>query len=182
MVVLAAPDARAGRLALADARDVDEEPRLHVDPAGVDDVGAVPPGEVRVVGVDVEQVGLGGGALPAVDVGGALEGVLGAVHAVAEPLECVVGDLDVEVVVPGHDLAVPPPAEEGAVGQPRLGAVGVEDAEVGADEVAQDEAVLVVGDLLLEVADVVVHAGQAARGLVEVLGLGWYPPGLQVAA
>lgn len=82
----------------------------------------------------------------------------------------MVGDLDVEIIVPRHGLAIPPPAEEGAVSEPGLDAVVMQDSEVRADKVAEDLAVLRVGYLVLEVADVVVATGERAAGFVEVLG------------
>lgn len=168
MLVLAAPGAGAFDLALAQTGDVDEHAVSHVDPAGVDDVHAVATVNVDVVGVDVEQVRLDD---ELVGVGiGIVVGVLGAVEVVAEPLQGAVGDLDVEVVVPGHDLAVPPPAQQGAVGEPGLDAVLVQHRQVAADEVAQDEAVVLVGYLLLEVSRVVVAELEGAAGLGEVLG------------
>lgn len=168
VLVLAAPDARAVGLALTDAGDVDEHAVGGVDPAGVDDVHAVAAVNVDVVRVDVEQVGAGGAAVGVDDVR-----VLGAVEVVAQPGHGGVGDLDVEVVVPRHDLAVPPPAQQRAVGQPRLDAVLVQRRQVAADQLPQHVAVLAVGDLGLEVALVVVAQRQAAAGLVEVLWRLW---------
>ncbi|KAH6608160.1 hypothetical protein Trco_004473, partial [Trichoderma cornu-damae] len=158
--ILAAPDARAVLFALAHAGDVDEHAVAGVDPAAVDDVRAVAAAEVDVVRVDVEQIRLGD----------AVEDVrvLRSVHVVADPLHGVVGHLDVQVVVPRHDLAVPPPAQQRAVGQPRLDAVLVQSRQVAADQLAQHVAVLDVGDLGLEVAIVVVAQRQAAAGLDEV--------------
>lgn len=162
VLVLAAPDARAVGLALAHAGDVDEHAVGGVDPARVDDVHAVAAVNVDVVRVDVEQICLG--------VAVEFVGVLGAVHVVAQPLHGVVGHLHVQVVVPRHDLAVPPPAQQRAVGEPCLDAVLVQGRQVAADQLAQHVAVLAVGDLGLEEALVVVAQREAAAGLDEVFG------------
>lgn len=166
VLVLAAPDTRTISLALAQARNVDEHAIAQIDPAGVDDVHGIPAVNVDVVRVDVEKVLLVDDLIRLVV--GVVEGVLGAVQVLAQPLQGAVGDLDVEVVVPGHDLAVPPPAQQGAVGEPRLDAVLVQRGEVAADQVAQHEAVLRVGHFLLEVARVVVPELEGAAGLGEV--------------
>lgn len=115
VIVLAAPGAGRANIAFAHGGDVDEHAVAGVDPAGIDDVHAVAASQVDVVRVDVEQVRLG-------DV---VEGVrmLGAVHVLAQPRHGVVRHLHVQVVVPRHDLPVPPPAQQRAVRQPSLDAV-----------------------------------------------------------
>lgn len=123
VLVLAAPDARAIRLPLAQARNVDEHAVGHVDPAGVNYVHAVAAVHLDVVRVDVQKIRLADQGAR-VDVGVVVD-VLGAVEVLANPEQRAVGHLHVEVVVPRHDLAVPPPAQERAVGEPRLDAVAV---------------------------------------------------------
>ena len=170
MLVLAAPDAGSVGLTLADASDVDEHAVLHIDPAGIDDVLGVAAVDVDVVGVDIEEVGLGdNGVAGGVVRGGSIVSVLCAVEVVAEPLQGVIGDLDVEIEVPGHNLAVPPPAEESAMSEPGLDALFVEGGQVGADEVTEDKSVFGVGNLVLEVADVVMTSCKTAAGLTEIL-------------
>lgn len=167
MLILAAPHTGPIGLTLAQARNVDEHAVAQVDPARIDDVHGVAAVNVDVVRVDVEKVLLVDELVRLVV--RVVEGVLGAVQVLAQPLQRAVGDLHVEVVVPGHDLAVPPPAQEGAVGEPRLDAVLVEGGEVAADQVAEHEAVLRVGDFLFKVARVVVAELERAAGLGKVL-------------
>lgn len=148
VLVLAAPGAGHVGIALAHGGDVYEHAVAGVDPAGIDDVHAVAAGQVDVVRVDVEQVRLR-------DV---VEGVrmLGAVHVLAQPRHGVVRHLHVQVVVPRHDLPVPPPAQQRSVRQPSLDAVLVECRQVAADQLPQHIAVLFVRDLALEVTLVIV--------------------------
>lgn len=160
--VLAAPGAGHVGIALAHGGDVDEHAVAGVDPAGIDDVHAVAASQVDVVRVDVEQVRLG-------DVAKGVR-VLGAVHVLSQPRHGIVRHLHVQVVVPRHDLAVPPPAQQRAVRQPSLDAVLVQCRQVAADQLSQHIAVLVIGDLALEVALVVVAQRKTAAGLGEVLG------------
>ena len=169
VLVLAAPDTGSVVLALADAGDVNEHTVAHVDPSGVDDVLAITLGLVDVVRVDIKEIALGDVVVVAVGVIG-LELVLGAVHVLAKPLHGIVGNLDVEVIIPGHDLAIPPPTEQGTVGNPRLDALILHDGQVRADEVAQNIAMLGVGYFLVKVTAIVVAALHAATRLVEVLG------------
>lgn len=170
MLVLAAPDARPVGLTLTDTGDVDEHAVLHVDPASIDDVLRVAAVNVDVVGVNVEEVGLGDDGVASGVIGGCgIVSVLCAVEILAEPLQGMVGDLHVKVEVPGHDLTVPPPAEEGAVCEPGLDAALMKGGQVGADEIAEDISVLGIGNLVAEKADVVMASCEAAAGLTEVL-------------
>ena len=165
VLILATPNTGLLLLALSHNGDVNEHAVGHVDPAGVNYVLPVTTVNLDVMRVDVEEVAvLDDGAVGC----GGVVGVLGAVEVLAYPLEGVVGDLDVEIVVPRHNLAVPPPAEEGSVGEPRLDAILVHDGQVALDEVLEDEAVLAVGDLVLEVAAVIVTQFQSASGFGEV--------------
>lgn len=167
VVVLAGPNAGQLRVPFSEDSQVDKHAVGHVDPAGVDNVLAVATGDVDVVGVYVEHELLDDGFAAKL---GAVEFVFGAVEVVSEPHHGLVGYLDVEIVVPGHDLAVPPPSEESAVGQPRLYAMFVQGAEITADQVAKNEDVRIVGNFLLEEALVVVAASERASRLGEVLG------------
>lgn len=162
VIVLAAPGAGRAGIALAHGGDVDEHAVAGVDPAGIDDVHAVAASQIDVVRVDVEQVRLG-------DVVEAVR-MLGAVHVLAQPRHGVVRHLHVQVVVPRHDLPVPPPAQQRAVRQPRLDAVFMQCCQVAADQLPQHIAVLFVGDLALEVTLVIVATRKTATGLGKVLG------------
>lgn len=194
--VLAAPDARAlGRLALHQPRDVDEQPVADVDPPRVDHVGPVAALRVRVVRVDVEEVRLvhvqarqrlavttavaaetRAGICVCVCVGEVArlgeEAVVvqGAVEVAAEVRQRGGGHLHVDVVVPGHDAAVPPPAQERAVREPGLDAELARRRQPRPDQVPQRRPVLRVRHRLPEVPPVVVPQLRGAARLVEVLG------------
>lgn len=173
VVVLAGPDAGQLRIPFSEDSQVDKHAVGHVDPASIDNILAVAAGDVDVVGIYIEHVFLDNGLAAEL---GTVEFVFGAVKIVAKPHHGLVGYLNVEIVVPGHDLAVPPPSEQSAVGQPRLYAMSVQGAEVAADEVAKDVDVGIVGDFVLEESLVVVAAGERASRFSEVfgsLGLGW---------
>lgn len=172
MLILATPDTRALRLTFSQAGDVDEHAVLHINPAAVNDVSSVATVHLGMVGVDVEQVLLGDQA----PCGGicVIPDLFGAIECVTHPLQSVVRNLDVEVVVPRHDLAVPPPAQKSAVGDPSLGAVAIHGGEVASNEVAEDEAVLLVGDFFLEVAAIVMAQLEIPAGFPEVLWRLWF--------
>lgn len=176
MPILARPHAGVKPLvALAQHGYIDKHAILRVNPAAVYHIINVAACHlVAVVRVYVQQVrpvchdlvvrrgGHVGAAAAGVD-------VLGGVEVGGQPGHGGVGELDVNVVVPGHGLGVPPPAEEGAVGEPRLGAVGGHGGEVAPDEAAEDVLVLLVGDGAGKEARVVVEEGEGAAGLGEVL-------------
>lgn len=163
--VLAAPFPRV--IPLPHGRDVDVHAAVGVDPAGVNDVITITHTNLTVVGVDVEQVRLG----DELAVGVAhLVPELGEVELRGDTIQGFEGKLHVNVGIPGHDAASPPPAHERAVGQPRLDFVVVRDVEVAPDEVLQDGAPLVGRQFLLEVPRVVVHELVAASWFRVVLG------------
>ena len=64
--------------------------------------------------------------------------MVGLVEVLGHPGQRVEGDLHIQIIVPGEGLAVPPPAEEGAVGKPGFHAIVAHDGEIGFDEIAQD--------------------------------------------
>lgn len=70
----------------------------------------------------------------------------GHVVVVCEVVEGGVGDGDVDVAVPGHDLLVPPPAEQGAVHEKGLCAEGAHGLEVGLHEGDEVQALEVGGE------------------------------------
>jgi len=168
--ILTTPDARlCRRVRLTQARDVDEQAIPDVDPAGIDHILAVPTHALDVVRVHVEEV-------LALDLGAVIghKGVVvhGHVEVLAQPGQSPARDLDVEIPVPGHDLAVPPPAQQGAVGDPGLNVALAKADEVGADEVVEGIGLFLVGDGLAPVvADIIVAQGIVEAGLVEVLGV-----------
>ena len=106
--VLAAPHAGLrGWPDLAETGDIDVETVADVDPACVDHIRAVAEYAINVVRVDIQQV------LPlelGPVVGGACVFVRRHVEVLAQPFQRRGRDLGVDVPVPGHDLAVPPPA------------------------------------------------------------------------
>ena len=167
--VLAAPDAgMGGGAGLAQAGDVDEQAVAHVDPASVDDVLPVAAHALHAVRVHVEEV-------RALHVRAVRVVVHRHVEVRAEPGQRRGRDLHVQVPVPGHDAAVPPPAQQRAVGDPRLDVALAEGGEVGADQVVEGVGSLVVGHRLpLVVADIVVAEVVGAAGFVEVLGVGLF--------
>lgn len=167
MLILTTPDTRALNLTFSQAGDVDEHAVLHINPAAVNDVPSVATVNLDVVGVDVEQVLLGdqvpcGSICVIVD-------VFGAIECITYPLQSVVCNLNVEVIIPRHDLAVPPPAQESTMGNPSLGAVAIHCGEVASNKVAKDEAMLFVGDFVLEIATVVMAKLEISTGFPEVL-------------
>lgn len=167
MLVLTAPDTGTVDLALAQTGDVDEHAVGDIDPARIDNVHGIASVEIHVVGVDVEEVLLGDkvscvGICEIVFVGGVVE-------ILAHPLQGAVCDLYIEIVIPRHDAPVPPPAEESAVGDPCLDAEHVHGREIAANQIAEDEAVLFVGDLILEVTVVIVAKFEVITCLAEVL-------------
>lgn len=155
VVVLAAPHTRLrARVRLAQAGDVDEEPVADVDPAGIDDIPAVAADPLHREAIHVQQV-LARDRGPVLGRGGVV--VQGHVQVGAQPGQRRARDLGVEVPVPGHDLAIPPPAQQRAVGDPGLDVARAEDGQVGADEVVERVAALLIADGLAgEVAPVVV--------------------------
>lgn len=82
-----------------------------------------------------------------------------------EVLHRALRDHDVDVVVPGHDFGIPPPAEEGAVHQEGLDAEVVHCPQVGLDQVGEAVAAFVVGEFRGAEAPVVVSV---EGGFVEV--------------
>jgi len=123
-------------------RDVDEQPVLRVDPARVDDVEPVALVADHVVGVDLEQV------CSSVRHAGEEVVVLGHVVVFGQEGDGALCHLDVYVAVPWEDLLVPPPAEQGAVHDPGLGADVSHGAEKGLHECCQVRETLFLADLL----------------------------------
>lgn len=132
VVICTAPNSGLGVwLALLEDCEIDVHASLHVDPAGIDDVHPIDLGVV-VVRVDIEEIfGLHDLVVLAVLVGNSIvPGVFCAIPIVAHVLHRIRGNLNVEIEIPRHNPAVPPPAQQRAVSDPCLVALLFEEVKV----------------------------------------------------
>lgn len=134
LVLAVHPAGLAGLLLVfivSDSRDVDKEASFGIDPARVDNVEPVVGGGVQVMRVHFDHV-------VAADVGARdVEVMHRHVVVAGKIVHALLRHLNVNVRVPRHDLAIPPPAQQRAVHDPRLRTNVVHSGQVSLDEGCQ---------------------------------------------
>lgn len=131
-----------GLVVFANSGKVNKESGCHVDPSGVDPVGPILHMAALEVRIDLEHK-TASRAVRKVKV------VYAEIIVIPEKPQRSLGDLDVQVFVPWHNLLIPPPAEQGTVHDPRLNADVRHSLKIRPDHDAKIVTSLLVGNRLV---------------------------------